>query len=209
MGVTADVRRAVQMVDPNLPIYQVRSIAEVVQQNSWFFQVFGFIFIIFGVSALLMASVGLYGVLAFSVSRRVNEMGIRMALGAGAAQVRKLILRQGATQISIGLALGLALAWGVSAMVQIIMFEVEPRDPTVFGGVVLMIALLSTSYLLSFAGFLLMLVSLLYFEHNARRLGRAGLEHVTQTMRGEGLRDVVGGAGEKMRERFKRDRSED
>ena len=51
--------------------------------------------------------------------------------------------------------------------------------------------------------------ALLYFEHNARRLGRAGLEHVTQTMRSEGLRDVVGGAGEKMRERFKRDRSED
>jgi hypothetical protein len=77
------------------------------------------------------------------------------------------------------------------------------------GGVILMILLLSTSYLLSFAGFLLMLVSILYFEHNARRLGRAGLEHVTQTMRSEGLRDVVGGAGEKMRERFKRDRSED
>ena len=77
------------------------------------------------------------------------------------------------------------------------------------GCVILMIVLLSTSYLLSFAGFLLMLVSLLYFEHNARRLGRAGLEHVTQTMRSEGLRDVVGGAGEKMRERFKRDRSED
>ena len=77
------------------------------------------------------------------------------------------------------------------------------------GGVILMIVLLSTSYLLSFAGFLLMLVSLLYFEHNARRRGRAGLEHVTQTMRSEGLRDVMGGAGEKMRERFKRDRSED
>jgi hypothetical protein len=76
-------------------------------------------------------------------------------------------------------------------------------------GVVLMIVLLSTSYLLSFAGFLLMLVSLLYFEHNARRLGRAGLEHVTQTMRGDGLRDVMGGAGERMRERFKRDRGGD
>ena len=76
-------------------------------------------------------------------------------------------------------------------------------------GVILMILLLSTSYLLSFGGFLLMLVSLLYFEHNARRLGRAGLEHVTQTMRSEGLRDVMSGAGEKMRERFKRDRSGD
>ncbi len=141
MGLTADVRQAVQALDPNLPIYQVRSIAEVVHLNGWFFQVFGYIFIIFGIAALLMASVGLYGVLAFSVSRRVNEMGIRMALGAGAKQVRQLILRQGAVQIGIGLVLGLALAWGVSAMVQLIMFEVEPRDPSVFGAVVVMIAI--------------------------------------------------------------------
>lgn len=77
-------------------------------------------------------------------------------------------------------------------------------------GVVLMIALLSKSYLLSFAGFLLMLVSLLYFEHNARRLGRAGLEQMTKAMRGgDGIRDVMGGAGERMRERFKRDRTEE
>jgi predicted permease len=139
LAITADVRRAVESVDPDLPIYQVRDIAEVVRLNSWFFQVFGTIFIIFGIAALLMASVGLYGVLAFSVTRRITEMGIRMALGAGGSQVMKLILRQGAGQIGIGLGFGLALAWGVSAMVQILMFEVEPRDPMVFGGVVLMI----------------------------------------------------------------------
>lgn len=139
MAITSDVRQAVQAVDADLPIYQVRSIGEVVEVNGWFFQIFGVIFIIFGVAALLMASVGLYGVLAFSVSRRVNEMGIRMALGAGGQQVMRLILRQGVSQIGIGLGLGLALAWGVSRMVAIIMFEVEPRDPTVFGAVVLMI----------------------------------------------------------------------
>jgi predicted permease len=141
MGLTADVRRAIQNVDPDLPMYFVRSMEEVVSLNSWFFSIFGTIFIVFGVAALLMASVGLYGVLAFSVSRRVNEMGIRMALGAGAKQVQRLVLKQGAWQIGIGLTLGLALAWAVSAMVQIIMFEVEPRDPMVFGGVVLMIVL--------------------------------------------------------------------
>lgn len=69
-------------------------------------------------------------------------------------------------------------------------------------GVVLMVALLSTSYLLAFGGFLLMLGSVLFFERNARRLGRAGLEQMTQNMRGGGLRDVVGGAGAKMRDRF-------
>ena len=72
-------------------------------------------------------------------------------------------------------------------------------------GVVLMVWLLSTSYLLSFAGFLLMLVSLLFLEHNARRLGRAGLEQMTQTMRGGGFKDVLGGAGARMRDRFGRD----
>lgn len=72
-------------------------------------------------------------------------------------------------------------------------------------GVVAMVALLSTSYLLSFGGFLLMLLSLLFFERNARKLGRAGLEQVTGSMRGGGgIRGVVGGAGERMRERFNR-----
>jgi predicted permease len=141
MSITADVRRAVQTVDPDLPIYQVRSIREVVDLNSWFFSVFGTIFIVFGIAALLMASVGLYGVLAFSVSRRITEMGIRMALGAGGRQVMRLILRQGAHQIGIGLALGLALAWGVSRVAQLVMYEVQPRDPTVFGAVVITIVI--------------------------------------------------------------------
>ena len=71
-------------------------------------------------------------------------------------------------------------------------------------GVVLMVALLSVSFVLAFGGFLLMLASLLWFERNARRLGRAGLEQMTSAMRGGGLRDVMGGAGARMRERFNR-----
>jgi hypothetical protein len=71
-------------------------------------------------------------------------------------------------------------------------------------GVVLMVALLSTSFILAFGGFLLMLASLLWFERNARRLGRAGLEQMTENFRGSGLRDAMGGAGSRMRERFQR-----
>ncbi len=71
-------------------------------------------------------------------------------------------------------------------------------------GVVLMVALLATSFVLSFIGFLVMLASVLWFERNARRLGRAGLEQMTSTMRGGGFRDVMGGAGARMRERFNR-----
>lgn len=72
-------------------------------------------------------------------------------------------------------------------------------------GVVLMVWMLSVSYLLSFGGFMVMLVSLLFLERNARRAGKAGIGQMSQTMRGGGLRQVVGGAGARMRERFDRD----
>ena len=72
-------------------------------------------------------------------------------------------------------------------------------------GAALMIWLLSVSYFLSFGGFLVMLISLLFLERNARRVGKAGLGQMTQSMRGGGLRHVVGGAGAKMKERFDRD----
>lgn len=72
-------------------------------------------------------------------------------------------------------------------------------------GVVLMVWMLSVSYLLSFGGFMVMLVSLLFLERNARRAGKAGIGQMSQSMRGGGLRQVVGGAGARMRERFDRD----
>lgn len=71
-------------------------------------------------------------------------------------------------------------------------------------GVVFLIATLSTSYLLAFGGFLLMLGCALYFERNLRKLGKAGLDHLTRSMRASGLRDALGGAKGKMRERFRR-----
>lgn len=72
-------------------------------------------------------------------------------------------------------------------------------------GVVFMIATLSVSFLLAFVGFLVMLASALWFERNARKLGRAGLEQMTRSMRSSGLRDTLGNTGQRMRDRFKRD----
>ena len=72
-------------------------------------------------------------------------------------------------------------------------------------GVVAMIAMLSTSFVLAFLGFLVMLASALWFERNARKMGRAGLQQVTQSMRASGLRDYFGSTGQRMRERFRRD----
>lgn len=72
-------------------------------------------------------------------------------------------------------------------------------------GVVAMIALLSMSYLLAFCGFLVMLGAALFFEHNARKLGRVGLQQMTQSMRSSGLRDYFGSTSQRMRERFRRE----
>jgi putative ABC transport system permease protein len=139
------LREVVRAVDPDVPLFQVRTVAEAAARTSWFYRVFGTVFVIFGGVALFMASVGLYGVLSFSVSRRTQEMGIRMALGAGRRRVMRLVLRQGFAQIGWGLVLGLAMAAALSRVVSFLMFGVQPRDPLVFGGVVLLTLLVGAA----------------------------------------------------------------
>lgn len=134
MNITRSVREVVRSLDADLPVFQVRSMADVLWVGNWYFTVFGLLFVVFGVAALFMASVGLYGVLAFSVSRRTNEMGIRMALGAGATDVVKLVLRQGLAHLGIGLAFGLVLSLGLLVAVAPLVFESTPLDWTVYVG---------------------------------------------------------------------------
>jgi predicted permease len=140
LGLTPEVRDVVRALDSDLPIYDVATEQGFIDQRMWFYRVFGALFIAFGVAALFMATVGLYGVLSFSVSRRVNEMGIRMALGANARDVIRLVLRQGGSQIVFGLALGLVMALGLTRVIRFLMFETTPQDPPVFVVVALVIA---------------------------------------------------------------------
>jgi len=132
------LRDAVRTVDADVPIFNVRTVAEAAARSSWFYRVFGSVFVTFGAVALFMATVGLYGVLSFSVSRRVQEVGIRMALGAGRRQVVGLVLRQGLVQMGIGVVVGVGMAAALSQVVGFLMFGVNPRDPVVFGSVVLL-----------------------------------------------------------------------
>ena len=139
LAMTGEIRDAVRSLDPDLPIYEVTTEQGFIDQRTWFYHVFGTVFIVVGAVALFMATVGLYGVLSFSVSRRVKEMGIRMALGATSRDVVRLVLRQGALQILVGLSLGLVLAYGLTRVIGILMFEMTPQDPPVFTIVVLVI----------------------------------------------------------------------
>jgi len=127
------VRKVVATLDPDVPVYAAAAMDNVLDQPTWPMRLFGTMFVIFGVVSLVLAAIGLYAVMAFSVSRRVREMGIRMALGATAGSVVRLICRQGATQILIGMGIGLLLGAGLVRMVSMLLFEVRPGDLSVFG----------------------------------------------------------------------------
>jgi predicted permease len=132
-AMTGPVRGLVSSIDPDLPIYFVKTLQERIDENAWFYRVFGALFMIMGAVALVLAAVGLYGVMAFNVSRRTREMGVRMALGAQPGDVVRLIVRQGMIQLAIGLVLGLGLAWQLGRLLKIILFQVTAIDPLVYG----------------------------------------------------------------------------
>jgi predicted permease len=135
-AMAAAVRDAVASIDADIPIYWPYAMEEALARPLWFIRVFGTMFMIFGFIALFLASVGLYAVMAFSVSRRAREVGIRMALGAQGRDVVRMVFGQGLTQLAVGMTVGLALAFGVSRVMSVMLFDVQPRDPVVFGSVV-------------------------------------------------------------------------
>jgi len=95
----------------------------------------------FGAAALLLASVGVYGVMAFAVSRRTREIGIRMALGASRRRVLLMVLGQGARQLALGAALGVALAVALGRLLSAVLVDVSPTDPATFGTVIVTLGL--------------------------------------------------------------------
>ncbi|MEZ5317523.1 MAG: ABC transporter permease [Vicinamibacterales bacterium] len=136
MTLAAAVRREVEGLDSDLPLYWVRTMTAYIESNNWFYSVFGSLFMAFGAAALFLATVGLYAVMAFSVSRRTQEFGVRMALGSSGGGVVRLVLRQGLVQIGLGLVLGVLLAAALSLGITTVIFGVEPWDPAVFAAVV-------------------------------------------------------------------------
>ncbi len=132
LSIAAEVRDAVAGIDADTPIYFVQTLRAAIDENLWFYRVFGTLFLVFGAAALFMASVGLYGVMSFSVHQRVGEMGIRMALGAESGRVLRMVLKQGLGQILIGVAIGAVLAVFVARGLTLILYQVEPFDPVTF-----------------------------------------------------------------------------
>lgn len=145
MAFAGPVQAAVNAVDPDQPMYFVRTLKEEIRRVGWFYGVFGVLFIVFGGAALFLATVGVYGVVSFGVSQRTREIGVRMALGASGRSVLGLFLRQGGIQVAIGLSLGLVLAFFLAKGLNLVLFQVNTANPLMYAGVTL--ALAATSLL--------------------------------------------------------------
>jgi putative ABC transport system permease protein len=141
MALATVVREQVTAVSPDTPLYWVRTQERAIAEENWVVDIFGGLFGIFGVGALFLAAVGLYGVMAFSVKQRTQEVGIRMALGARAGRVLGMVLGHGIRQIAVGLVVGLGLGALLSRGLGEFLTLVDPWDPSVFGGIALVLLL--------------------------------------------------------------------
>jgi putative ABC transport system permease protein len=147
-GVIAGVRDAVRQLDPTLALQQVRPLQDWLAAALAPIRLATRLATVFAVSALLLASVGIYGVLAFTVASRTREIGVHMAMGATRRRVLGLVLQQGMTCAGSGVLLGLVGAFAAARLIATLLFDVPARDPLTFaavGGAVTLVALLAST----------------------------------------------------------------
>ena len=123
------IRAAVAAVDPTQPVYDARPMVERVQETWAAPRFLSFLLLVFAGLALVLSTVGLYGVLSYSALRRLREIGIRLALGAQRVDILRLVLGEGLRLIGLGLALGLAGVFAAAQVLRSFLFEVSPLDP--------------------------------------------------------------------------------
>jgi putative ABC transport system permease protein len=138
------VREQVYAVDPNQPVFAVRTLDEVVRgstrQRRFTVELLG----LFAIVAILLAMVGIYGVMSYSVSQRVHEIGVRMALGAERLEVLRLTMLKGLKWVLVGTALGIAAAIGVTRFAASLLYGISATDPEVFVGVAVLLVATAT-----------------------------------------------------------------
>ena len=133
------VRAQVKEMDAELPISDVRTMDEVVTHSLWLSRLFGGMFTVFAVVALVLASVGVYGVIAYSVSTRTHEFGIRMALGAQSKDVLQLVVKQGLILVAIGVTCGMGGAFLLTRVLAGSLYGVTATDPLTFVSIPLLL----------------------------------------------------------------------
>lgn len=136
-----EIQRAIWQVAPDTGVFNVMPVTLLSANTVWQSRVWGLLFAIFSGIALVMAAAGIYGTMAYFVTQRTREIGVRMALGAQWRDVLKLILKSGMSLVVLGLAIGLAGALALTRLMSTLLFEVSPSDPLTFAAVVLSVIL--------------------------------------------------------------------
>src|SRR5262249_55367766 len=136
----AAIRHEVETLDKNLPVYNVRTFTELIAQSIYQERLIATLSSFFGLLALLLAALGLYGVLAYAVARRTRELGIRLALGAQTSDVLKLVVRHGMALVLVGIGLGLVAAWALTRVLANLLYGISATDPLTFVSLPLMLA---------------------------------------------------------------------
>ena len=142
-GTMGSVREAARQIDPNLPLTDVSTQIEQVEKRFQAEKLFAQAYTLFGGLALLLASIGLFGLMSYNVSRRTNEIGIRMALGAQRGDVLGLVMRESMLLVVVGVGIGIAIAVAAGRLVTTLLFGLPPRDPATMIGAVVVMALVS------------------------------------------------------------------
>lgn len=140
VNLTNAVREQIRASDPKVPVFDVMSMNDVRRLSYWQHGLFGWMFGIFGVISLVLASIGVYGVISFGVSQRTQEIGVRMALGAQRRDVLSMIIKNGLSLAAIGIAVGTVAAFGVTRVVGSLLVNVSPTDPVSFAWVIAFLA---------------------------------------------------------------------
>lgn len=138
-SLTHAVQQAIWSVDPNQTVSEIATVGQVVKTSLTQQQLYVVLFSLFAVLALLLAALGLYGLVSYSAAQRTREFGIRTALGAQSSDIVRLVLGHGLKLTALGLLLGLAAAFGAVRLIQGLLFQTSTYDPLVFAGVVLLL----------------------------------------------------------------------
>jgi predicted lysophospholipase L1 biosynthesis ABC-type transport system permease subunit len=136
-------RTLVRGLDPDVPMYRVRSLDQLVSEAVAQPRLYAWLLAAFAGAAILLAALGIYGVLTHSVSQRTREIGIRLALGARRSEVIGMVVRQAGGLALVGLLVGLALAMGVARLLRTLLFGIEPTDLATYG--IVFLALVATA----------------------------------------------------------------
>ena len=139
----ANIPRTVARIDPNLPVDELRTLPQQIRENVFLDRFISIMSVSFAILATLLAAIGLYGVLAYTVVQRTREIGLRMALGAAPSRVRGMVLGQVSRMTIVGGIVGLSAAWGLSRLAQSLLYKMSGSDPIVLAGSAAALALVA------------------------------------------------------------------